>query len=55
MFSYDAQHRLKTAHLNGTSTLSVNYSAGGRITSKSDVGSYTYGNVNKRYAVAAAG
>lgn len=54
-FSYDALHRLKTAHLNGTSTLSVNYSAGGRITSKSDVGSYTYGNVNKPYAVTAAG
>ena len=55
VFTYDPLHRLETATLNGTQTLSVNYSAAGRITSKSDVGSYTYGNANKPYAVTAAG
>jgi len=42
-FSYDEQSRLLTARLNGTQTLALSYDAGGRIRSKSDVGTYTYG------------
>jgi len=42
-FSYDEQNRLLTARLNGTQTLALSYDAAGRIRSKSDVGTYTYG------------
>lgn len=42
-FSYDGVNRLTSARLNGTLTLAVSYDAGGRIRSKSDVGTYSYG------------
>ena len=42
-FSYDELDRLLTARLNGTQTLALSYDAGGRIRSKSDVGTYAYG------------
>lgn len=42
-FSYDEQNRLQSARLNGTLTLALTYDAGGRIRSKSDVGTYSYG------------
>ncbi len=42
-FTHDSLNRLKTASLNSSSTLSVNYDAIGNITYKSDVGTYTYG------------
>ena len=42
-FTYDDLNRLKSASRNGTSTLTVSYNNLGNITSKSDVGSYTYG------------
>lgn len=41
-FSYDEQNRLLSARLNGALTLSLGYDAGGRIRSKSDVGTYAY-------------
>jgi RHS repeat-associated protein len=42
-FTYDEQNRLLTARLNGSQTLALSYDAGGRIRSKSDVGTYAYG------------
>jgi RHS repeat-associated protein len=42
-FTYDNLNRLKTAYVTGESTITMNYSAAGRITSKTGVGSYTYG------------
>jgi RHS repeat-associated protein len=48
-------NRLKTVTLNGTQTLSVTYDAAGDILSKSDVGSYTYGDSLHPHAVTAAG
>jgi len=41
-FSYDEQNRLLNARLNGSQTLALSYDPGGRIRSKSDVGTYTY-------------
>ena len=41
-FTYDDLNRLKTATLGTTQTLSLNYSAGGNIDYKSDVGTYSY-------------
>ena len=41
-FSYDEDNRLLSARLNGTLTLALTYDAGGRIRSKSDVGTYAY-------------
>ena len=42
-FTYDVLNRIKTAELDSVQTLSVNYNNIGNITSKSDVGTYTYG------------
>ena len=42
-FSYDEQDRLLSARLNGLQTLALTYDAGGRIRTKSDVGTYSYG------------
>ena len=42
-FVYDEQDRLLTARLNGAQTLAISYDAGGRIRTKSDVGTYAYG------------
>jgi RHS repeat-associated protein len=42
-FAYDDDNRLQTARLNGALTLALSYDAGGRIRSKSDVGTYSYG------------
>jgi RHS repeat-associated protein len=41
-FTYDSLDRLSQATLNGTSTLTVTYTADGSIASKSDVGNYHY-------------
>ena len=43
VFSYDNLNRVKTATLNSSLTLSVDYDSAGNITYKSDVGTYTYG------------
>ncbi|MEO8223873.1 MAG: FG-GAP-like repeat-containing protein, partial [Gammaproteobacteria bacterium] len=42
-FSYDDENRLASARLNGTLTLALTYDVGGRIRSRSDVGTYSYG------------
>ena len=42
-FTYDGLNRIKTAKLNSSLTLSVDYNSIGNITYKSDVGTYTYG------------
>ena len=42
VFTPDALNRLSSSTLNGVSNLTVSYDAAGDITSKSDVGSYTY-------------
>jgi RHS repeat-associated protein len=60
-FTLDAVNRLSTVTLinpatpNGIQTLSVQYDQAGDITSKSDVGTYTYGNAAHPHAVTAAG
>ncbi len=54
-FSYDEQNRLLTARLNGTQSLALSYDAGGRIRSKSDVGTYTYGSSHPGAVTAVAG
>ncbi len=41
-FTYDNLNRLLTATVTGQSALTVNYATTGNITSKTDVGSYTY-------------
>ena len=41
-FTYDEQNRLLSARLNDALTLALGYDAGGRILSKSDVGTYAY-------------
>ncbi len=43
VFTYDNLSRVKTATLNNSLTLSVDYDSAGNITYKSDVGTYTYG------------
>jgi RHS repeat-associated protein len=55
MFVPDALNRLSSSTLNGNSNLAVNYDAAGDITSRSDVGSYTYGNSSHPHGVTAAG
>ncbi|MES1944210.1 hypothetical protein PC39_08844 [Salinisphaera sp. PC39] len=45
-FAYDDLYRLTGATLNGNTNLNVSYDAIGNITSKSSVGSYTYGQNN---------
>lgn len=54
-FSYDEQNRLQSARLNGTLTLALAYDAGGRILSKSDVGTYSYGSLRPGAVTAVAG
>ena len=41
-FSYDGMYRLTTVRKNGQITQSMTYDSAGNITSKSDVGTYTY-------------
>ncbi|MEO8444094.1 MAG: FG-GAP-like repeat-containing protein [Gammaproteobacteria bacterium] len=41
-FGYDDEDRLASTRLNGTLTLALTYDAGGRIRSRSDVGTYSY-------------
>ena len=41
-FTYDNLHRLTEAKLNGTPTVTLQYDAAGRITSKSDTGTFAY-------------
>jgi RHS repeat-associated protein len=54
-FSYDEQNRLLSARRNGTLTLALSYDAGGRIQSKSDVGTYAYGSAHPGAVSAVAG
>ena len=53
-FSYDNLDRLDTVARNGTQTLDANYDLSGNLTSRSDVGSYSY-HATKKHAVIAAG
>ncbi len=53
-FEYDDLHRLVSSDLNSAPNLTVAYDYLGNITSKSDVGSYTY-HATKKHAVTAAG
>jgi len=53
-FTYDSLDRLDTVRRNGTLTLDVNYDLTGNLTSRSDVGTYTY-HASKRHALTAAG
>jgi RHS repeat-associated protein len=54
-FTPDALNRVSTSTLNGTQNLSVSYDAAGNITSRSDVGSYTYGDSHHPHGVTGAG
>jgi RHS repeat-associated protein len=54
-FTYDGLDRLTAASLNGVATLSVSYDATGNVRSKSDVGTYVYGDVQRPHAVTSAG
>lgn len=54
-FSYDEENRLQTARLNGTLTLALTWDAGGRLRSKSDVGTYSYGSSHPGAVTAVAG
>ncbi len=54
-FVPDALNRLSSSTLNGASNLSVGYDAAGDITSRSDVGTYSYGNAAHPHGVTAAG
>jgi len=49
-FSYDNLHRLHESKLNGVKNLEMAYDALGNITSKSDVGTYTYHATKKHQA-----
>ena len=53
-FSYDNLDRLDTVARNGTQTLDANYDLSGNLTSRSDVGSYSY-HATKKHAVITAG
>lgn len=53
-FSFDAADRLTGARLNGTPTLTVGWDAGGRLRTRSDVGTYQYAPARPS-AVAAVG
>lgn len=50
-FTYDNLYRLDHSTLNGTTNLQMAYDALGNITSKSDVGSYTYDATKKHQVV----
>jgi YD repeat-containing protein len=56
-FGYDLVYRLQSVQRNGVSTLTMAYNSIGNITSKSDVGSYTYPapGAARPHAVTAAG
>ena len=54
-FTVDSLDRLVGASLNGMPNLAVAYDASGNVTSKSDVGSYVYGDANHRHGVTVAG
>ena len=53
-FTYDSLERLDTVSRNGTQTLNVDYDLIGNISSRSDVGTYSY-HASKKHAVTAAG
>ena len=53
-FTYDALERLDTVSRNGTQTLNVDYDLIGNLTTRSDVGGYTY-HATRKHAVIAAG
>ncbi len=53
-FTYDSLDRLDTVRRNGTLTLDANYDLSGNLTSRSDVGTYTY-HATRKHAVTAAG
>jgi RHS repeat-associated protein len=53
-FSYDALYRMTQAAVSGATPLAVSYNAIGNITSKSDVGGYSY-HPTKKHAVLSAG
>jgi RHS repeat-associated protein len=54
IFTYDSLDRMTQSTLNGTTNLTVAYNLIGNITSKSDVGSFTY-DATKKHAVRTAG
>jgi RHS repeat-associated protein len=56
-FSYDGLNRLTGSTLNGSNnpTLALTYDAAGNIKTKSDVGTYVYGDAAHPHAVTAAG
>ena len=54
-FSYDGLNRLASSTLNGAGNLAVGYDASGNVTSRSDVGLFTYGDPAHPHAVTAAG
>ena len=54
-FTYDALDRLTSAQVSGLAPVTLTYSAAGRITSKSDVGTYTYSSAAHPNAVTNAG
>jgi RHS repeat-associated protein len=55
IFTPDGLNRLSSSTLNSVSNLSVTYDAAGDILSRSDVGTYTYGNSAHPHGVMAAG
>jgi RHS repeat-associated protein len=54
-FQYDSLNRLTQSQVSGQAAVTVGYSAGGRIESKTGVGSYTYNAGSRPYAVTSAG
>lgn len=54
-FSYDEQNRLLSARRNGAETLALTYDPAGRIRSKSDAGTYSYGTAHPGAVVAVSG
>ncbi len=52
-FVYDNHNRLRKVFLNNTLTLETNYNGLGNITTKSDAGTYAYGQNDKPHAVTA--
>jgi len=54
-FGYDDLDRLTSASLNGAPTVAISYDAGGRIRSKSDVGTYTYADARPNAVQGVAG
>lgn len=54
-FSYDEQSRLLSARRNGVQSLALSYDPAGRIRSKSDVGTYSYGAAHPGAVLAISG